>query len=178
MKELKEELFASFRKVCPPNEVHCKDLCLFNDLPIENAVKVIKALEIGFILSDIKKTSIWIDEVKTTERGWAGHFICSHQCLFRRNTLIEYKDIKIVVSTVGNLWNDNEIITIGYKRYYETMAFHADEDDKRYFDADVSRQVYFDSNWSIDHPDADDKANQMHETVVNEIIEKLKNNEI
>ena len=118
-----------------------------------------------------------INEVKTTERGWAGHFICSHQCLFRRNTLIEYKDIKIVVSTVGNQLLNNEIVTIGYNRYYETMAFHANKEDKRYFDAEVSRKVDFESDWSINHADADDKANQMHETVVSEFIEKLKNNE-
>lgn len=36
--------------------------------------------------------------------------------------------------------------------------------------AEVSRIVYFESDWSINHADADDKANQMHE--------KLKNNEL
>ena len=103
-------------------------------------------------------------KLKRTERGWAGHFICSDRCLFRRNTLLEYDDIKIVVSTVGlmrDYENESKFQKIGYNRYYETMAFYADSTDTRYHDADFGKQISFSSNWSIDHLDADDKANEM-----------------
>ena len=116
--------------------------------------------------------------VVRTERGWAGHFICVSRCLFRRNTLLSYGDIKIVISTVGLMRMDNgEIEKIGCDRYFETMAFHADSMDKRWFDADISRQVNFESEWAIEEKDADDKANDMHEAVVNEIAKGLLNGE-
>lgn len=115
-------------------------------------------------------------EVKRTERGWAGHFCCAKDCSFRRNTLLEYADIKIVVSSVGLMRfpGKTKPEEIGYNRYYETMAFHSDYSDSRYFDADVSRQISFKSEWAISSMDADDEANIMHENVVNEIIEELK----
>lgn len=119
-------------------------------------------------------------KAKTTERGWAGHFICAGRCRFRRNTLVEYGKIKIVVSTVGlmdSLDKDGKFKKIGLDRYYETMAFHAIKDDKRYHDADVSMQINFDSKWSINETDADDKANVMHDKVVKEIAKKLENGE-
>lgn len=114
--------------------------------------------------------------LKRTERGWAGHFICSHDCTFRRNTLLEYGDIKIVVSTVGNLvpkLSTREAETIGYNRYFETMAFHAKQDKQGYWDANVSMQIDFNSEWAISEPWQEDKANEMHENVVTEIAGKL-----
>lgn len=107
------------------------------------------------------------------ERGWAGHFICSQYCGFRRNTLIEYGDKRIIVSTVGNYRSPIEkekASTIGINRYYETMAFEA-KWEHPYWEVDVTRQVYFESDWAIDHIefDTDKEANDMHEAVVNEL---------
>ena len=110
---------------------------------------------------------------KRTERGWAGHFICGHRCLFRRNTLIEHNNIKIVVSTVGRLMMHEKIEPVGCDRHYETMAFHSDSDDNKYHDADVGREVIFDSNWMLSHEMADNEANMMHEDVVKEICTGL-----
>jgi len=113
-----------------------------------------------------------------TERGWGGHFIGSDSCRFRRNTLLENGETKIVVSTVGLMLDPIRLgvgrayCEIGYNRYFETMAFHA-EHDGRYWDADVSREIHFDSPWAIADLDADDRANDMHETVVNEITARL-----
>lgn len=126
------------------------------------------------IKQQIKKANVSnCSGVVRQERGWAGHFICANSCRFRRNTLLIYNDIRIVVSTVGLMERDGKFETIGHNRHFETMAFHADKNDKRYFDADVSKQVYFDSDWAIAEVDADDKANEMHEAVVAEISTKL-----
>ena len=112
--------------------------------------------------------------VKRTERGWAGHFCASKYCAFRRNTLLEYEDIKVVVSTVGNYYHSDKRQGIGFGRLHETMCFHAKFCGGKYWDADVSREIYFDSNWSLNNPDDDDNIiNDMHETVVNEITEKI-----
>ncbi len=117
--------------------------------------------------------------VKTTERGWAGHFICANRCRFRRNTLIEHELTKIVVSTVGLMEDIHSKVggfdfIGGFDRYYETMAFHADPEDTRYHDIDVERDVSFESEWAICEIDADDKANVMHDNIVSEISKKLK----
>ena len=87
-------------------------------------------------------------EVKRTERGWAGHYICSRDCAFRRNTLLEYKDKKWIVSTVGlqiarenfsTYWKKGDIMTIGIDRWYETMAFESSYDE--YNDIDVNKKI-------------------------------------
>ncbi len=119
-----------------------------------------------------------MEKVKIEERGWGGHFVLSYKCLFRRNTLLTYQDIKIVVSTIGILIKDIskrpfEFDSLLDNRYFETMAFHAKDNDLRYNDADIGRQIKFESPWKIDKIDADDEANIMHENVVKEITKKL-----
>lgn len=111
--------------------------------------------------------------INRTERGWAGHFCAASSCLFRRNTLLQSNTESIVVSTVGNYFYDKALHEIGFGRYYETMAFYSLDDDKRYHDADVGKQIYFNSQWSIAKPGADDLANDMHEKVVAEITELM-----
>ena len=126
-----------------------------------------------------------INEVKVTERGWGGHFILAHRCLFRRNTLLEYKDKKWIVSTVGAYRTpENKIDNIGHRRWYETKAFEAIEEGG-YIEADIMKEIYFDSDWGIwgdsweevckncnDTPD--NVANDMHDRVVSELIDKIK----
>lgn len=126
-------------------------------------------------------------ELKITERGWAGHFICSPWCGFRRNTLVEYGNKRIVVSTVGNYQPQKTGIKeldesktknqIGIERYYETMVFEAKKEGV-YWEADVTKAVEFKSKWAINEleQETDLEANEMHEQVVKEISELLTNN--
>lgn len=126
----------------------------------------------------VEKVEQNLKEVKRTERGWAGHFICSDSCKFRRNTLLECGETKVVVSTVGNYFNSRgEYDQVGLDRDYETMVFYVDPRTGAYNDIDVERQIWFESPWAFQikkgdkYPDL--KANEMHETVVQEITEKL-----
>ena len=133
-----------------------------------------------------------MNEVKRTERGWAGHFICARDCTFRRNTLLEYGDKKWIISTVGcqvarhdclPYYKKGDIITVGANRWYETMAFEA-ENIGGYLDANVQKQINFDSEWGIwgenwidvleKYSLPDLAANDMHEKVVEELMEKIK----
>lgn len=134
-----------------------------------------------------------VEGVKITERGWAGHLVFADRCKFRRNTLLEYKDKKWIVSTVGampqseimkkypELCSENGFQTIGLGRYYETMAFEAypvknEKGDIIYYDADVYNHIDFNSKWAIDdyNLDTDKQANEMHNKVVEELIKKIK----
>lgn len=138
------------------------------------------------------------DGVKVTEQGFAGHYCCADYCLFRRNTLLEYKNKKWVVSTVGRMkepklnidtfsglgglfGTKNGYTPIGYSRFYETMAFKAMKEQEEpngefYWIADVTKQIFFDSEWALEECDfgSDHKANDMHEKVVDELIMKIK----
>jgi len=112
--------------------------------------------------------------IQRTERGWAGHFCGAHSCRFRRNTLVECEDTRIVVSTVGLFETSKSygFMPIGDDRHFETKAFHA-VFDGRYWDADFSREISFESPWCISDVDADDRANDQHEAVVWEISARL-----
>lgn len=117
-----------------------------------------------------------MEEVKTTERGWASHYICSERCTFHRSTLIEYKGIEIVVSSVGafirNALTDKQPTTIGCDRYYETMVWYADNSEFK--DADVGRgQLDFDCP---DEPKPWDEinANEIHDRMVKKWKKQIK----
>lgn len=122
------------------------------------------------------------NKVKRTERGWSGHFIAADDCLYHRNTLLEYGEQKVVVSTIGRhipirqrqeYWKSGKVKfdTVGHNRYFETKAFLAD--DSRYHDADVTKEIGFSANWELDKPDMEMEADTMHDAVCNEISEDL-----
>ena len=124
-------------------------------------------------------------KIKITERGWPAHFICADRCMFRRNTLIEVGRKRVVVSTIGQMrkLNDKGIEEIGINRYYETMAFKAIKEGA-YWEADILKEITFHSeraicadDWSLLPDNIDNKANGMHDEVVKEITERLKNGE-
>ena len=106
---------------------------------------------------------------------------------FRKKTLLKYNDTAVIVSTVGIMnfpmgesvlaekfnVNPNMFKQIGHDRYYETMVFYADPND----DVDVTREIEFESEWSIDHLDADNEAIAMHENVIREISKRLSEGE-
>ena len=117
--------------------------------------------------------------VLRTERGWPGHYCLGDRCMFHRNTLLEFGEERIVVSTVGamRLSHEKDIEPIGLGRYYETMVFAAQFDDP-YWDADVSRDTeYFDC---VSHCErhADLEANLMHERAVDEMTSHLVTNTV
>jgi hypothetical protein len=116
--------------------------------------------------------------VTTQERGWAGHFICGPRCYFHRNTLVTCGQTRIVVSTVGNchssLPGEDGPREIGCNRYYETMAFVAHKDGC-YWEMNVAKELSFNSPWAIDEckEDSDGKADEMHDAVVAEFVDKM-----
>lgn len=117
-----------------------------------------------------------MSDVRRTERGWIGHFVGGRACMFRRNTLLECDEVRVVVSTVGNYqpFQSDRAVEIGHHRHFETMVFYA-AFDGTYWDADVGREISIDSPWSIYGvgPSVDNEANNMHETAVSEMAAKM-----
>lgn len=115
-------------------------------------------------------------DVKRTEQGWIAYYILADRCLFRRNTLLECGDVRVVIGTVGLLRDraDTKFETVGHDRHFETKAFHAYRKDGRWWEADTCHEIRdIDAPQTIVELDADDRANLMHEAVVDEMILKL-----
>lgn len=112
------------------------------------------------------------------QRGWPGHCIVADRCRFRRNTLVKQGAIAIVVSTVGEFYQergDQMPTTVGSGRYYETRAFYAKEEQEGYLDADISREFALTGQTAVSHwdPGSDNEANDMHEAAVSEVVKRI-----
>lgn len=126
------------------------------------------------------------EQIKRTERGWPAHFVCASRCLFRRNTLLEKGELRVVVSTVGAFKPDIDkkgYHEIGLGRHYETMAFMAKKEfapppakkEKFYWHADVQKQIPLSGKIAIPSIEFEDdmSADEMHERAVAELVEKM-----
>ena len=123
-------------------------------------------------------------EVLRYERGFAGHFAGAKDCTFRRNTLLQFRDQNIVVSTVGNCRPTklkDGILVVGDiepvigEAYYETRV-HVAMFYGGYYESDIQRGIIeFNSNHLLTNrgQEGDLEADKMHEVVVKEIAEKL-----
>ncbi len=120
-------------------------------------------------------------EVKLTYRGWPGHFIMSHACVFHLNTLVECGSTRIIVNTVGNMQLPGEktVAEIGLDRYYETMAFKAALKDG-YWDQESGQEIPLNCITQVCHVGitADQEAQDMHLGAIAEIIGKIFRGEI
>lgn len=122
--------------------------------------------------------------IKITERGWPGHYLLADRCHFRRNTLIECGERRIVVSTVGAMKTtprQEEYEEIGHERYYETMAFRAKRNRRGlYWDANVLKPISINGlglQWFLDKAPvftSDAEADAMHNAAVQKIATRLR----
>lgn len=120
--------------------------------------------------------------VKVTYRGWPGHYIVAKDCIFRLNTLVEVGEIRYVVSTVGNLQPrvpiGSKIEKVGCDYYYETMVFRAALVEGGYWDQDSGNPVLTKHCVEKITIDSDQKAQEMHEAAVGEIIGQILGEEL
>lgn len=113
-------------------------------------------------------------QITITERGWPAHFICAERCRFRRNTLVECGRRRFVVSTVGDMRDDqNREQPVGAGYYYETKVFRARRAGV-YWDANTSKQIDGSCLPGKMHYNSDLKANAIHDKTVAELVAKLK----
>lgn len=122
------------------------------------------------------------NDIYVQERGWASHFIGARWCFFRRNTLLEYNGISIVVSTVGRMWKDTpsggKFMKLSYlhNNYFETMVFFTDK--TKFKDADVAKDVLYQEHYEGVGVEDELLVNATHDKIVDLMMQKLLNNEI
>lgn len=121
--------------------------------------------------------------IKRIERGWCGYIKGHQYCLFRRNTILEYDNKKIVIATLGNYINPFEYCNtpIYDDVWYLTIAGHAVEKNG-YWEIDGDGQIPIKSIHEIrgteeeifnKYPLIDLSANRMHETAVEEMMDYI-----
>jgi len=109
--------------------------------------------------------------------------------MFRLNTLVESGACRVVVSTVGNMWTPDKkparreelMVSSSARAYYETMAFHAYQDQGGYWDADVGRPVSLVyGKRFVKHLGAtsDAEAQEMHEAAVQQVARRIRRGEL
>lgn len=122
------------------------------------------------------------NDIYIQERGWASHFIEARWCFFRRNTLLEYNGISIVVSTVGRMWKDTPCggkfmkLSYSHNNYFETMVFFANK--TKFKDADVAKDVLYQEHYEGVGVEEELLVNATHDKIVDLMMQKLRNNEI
>lgn len=101
------------------------------------------------------------------ELGCPGHFIGSHDCLFRRHTRIDADGVPIFsVSTIGDYYPNGKRTEIGYERHFETMVFPLSGDQKQNSgDCGCFEPISW-SNIDFARHDTRGGANEGHEAMV------------
>lgn len=107
-----------------------------------------------------------------SHRGWPGHFIQNSRCRFHCNTLIEFGETRVVVSTVGHMIEDDRVVPIGSGgRTYETMVFHAELDEEGVWEAgDRQVEIRGQHEWTGFN---DLGPQRGHDAIVKEIVDRL-----
>lgn len=124
-----------------------------------------------------------MEDIKITERGWCGYLKGYADCLFRRNTLIEYRDKKVVVATLGNYidWLNEEVSPVKDSMWYVTIAGYATKNEG-YWDMDPQRRIKINGRHYITgtfdellatYECIDETANDMHEAIVVEMMDRI-----
>lgn len=111
--------------------------------------------------------------VSRVERGWHGHYISDLNFLFSRNTLLDDGESFILVSTLGLMLDgDSRYVPISDDGcYVETRVFltretsdFRDPGDEIKIDKAMANKLFSPNKY---------RANEMHESVVSKLIDRL-----